>query len=383
MVDAYSPMMAEFEERKVLYADRYCPFYIISVGSHLFNILNKQKHLYLQHGLPVDTRCHIFLVCPSGFGKSFHIRQFLENGVGVLDRSPIQHAMEGSMTESAWVGSVIYVDGEPVIVEGAAKEYEYGIVGVEEFSVLTQMMQSASSRTLHSQLLTSLDSGIVRKRLRGSMKIHYTTCVTLWTGDRPATFDMASGMPRRLVFLNFFPTKRDVEMMRRAIRSGEGIKYNPARLVEIGRVLEEKIEELKQLTGLVYDTSMYAFLDRIKQRTMPYEEIIYKRLAIGYNVLKKNLKGILRVEVDKTLDKLLMREYYWRQQIKRGADVSHVFVILSDYGNKMTRRDLVNRLSDFGLNTFEAAALIDRMLKERMLVYKNGYLSSYYVRSEE
>ena len=382
----YDEILEELKNREVLYYDRYCPYYVISIGCHMFNLWNKghlfglrdeEQGIYYSHSLLVDTRAHIFMVTPSGFGKTFHCRQFLEPGSGIIEGA-LPCAMEGPMSEAAWVGTGNYVDGEPVVIPGAAWEYRMAIVGVEEFSALVDVMQTSYSRTLHPQLLTSLDSGIVRKRLRGQIKLAYNTGVTLWTGDRPATFSLASGMARRLVFLNFFPTRKDIMRMRSSMRKGENIKYNKESLANIKAGIAEKFKRLSLVESVVFEPSAYDLLT--KMDVMPYEELVYKKLMIGYHVMKSPLQRNLRIYINKELEELILREKAWRDQIRRGADLSHVFAILSDHGNQMTKKQLLEKLADFGMTYVEGAQLLNRLLAERLLYIKDGYVKPYFRR---
>jgi len=384
MENLYQDILNELAEREVLHYERYCPFYVISIGCHLFNLWNKGRVLkfhdehdgvYFRQALLVDTRSHVFLVTPSGFGKTFHLRQFLQWPFGlIVDVIPC--SFEGPMTEAAWTGTGTYIDGEPVIIKGAAWEYRYHIVGVEEFSAIVETMQSSTSKTLHPQLLTSLDEGMVRKRLRGQIKLQYETGITLWTGDRPATFNLASGMARRLVFLNFFPTKKDIEALRESMRRGENVRANTYRVKHIKETLRQRYKDIRRIEKLVYDDEVATYLDKLG--VMPYEELIYKRLMIGYRVMRGPFSSTLHIYLDKTLKELLWREKVWRGQIRRGADISQVFVILSDHDNKMTKRELLEKLADFGLTYVEGSKLLSSMMTTKMIVSQNGYLMPYW-----
>lgn len=370
-------MSNELAERSILYYEKFCPMYIISIGSHLFNIHNKRKDVYYIQAVLVDTRIHVFLVCPSGFGKTFHLRQFIDPKTGLI-KGCLPCAFEGPMTEAAWTGTGTLIDGEPIILYGAAHEYKTSIVGVEEFSSITQMMQSATSKTLHPQLLTSLESGKVRKRLRGNIKIHYDTGVSLWAGDRPATFNLASGMGRRLTFMNFFPTQDDIATMRDLIFEGENIKPNAIRLKEIHEALKHKVNQIDKIRYVTTAPDVRAFLKE-KVKAMPYELVMYLRMLLGYHIMCKPIKPDMYLHLDKTITSLMYREKAWRDQIRRGADVTQVFVIMKDHGHLMPKRELLDRLSEFGLNYFEGSTLVETMIKRRMLQNdKKGHVKTFY-----
>ena len=43
MVDLYEAIIGELEARKVAYARKYPPYYVSSLGCHMFNLMNQEK----------------------------------------------------------------------------------------------------------------------------------------------------------------------------------------------------------------------------------------------------------------------------------------------------------------------------------------------------
>ncbi len=94
MVTVYNLILEELKYRNVMYYDRFGPFYIVSIGAHLFNLANKGEWEYPEvgdHPPPikgskvltyesevVDSRVHIMFVAPPGFGKTYFIEKFME-----------------------------------------------------------------------------------------------------------------------------------------------------------------------------------------------------------------------------------------------------------------------------------------------------------------
>ena len=105
MVDLYEAIIGELEARKVAYARKYPPYYVSSLGCHMFNLMNQEKGIYTEAGLKVNTRQHIILVTVPGFGKSFWLRQFLENELSLIYGTKIPCTFESTMSESGFVGT--------------------------------------------------------------------------------------------------------------------------------------------------------------------------------------------------------------------------------------------------------------------------------------
>jgi len=95
-LNLYEEIIKELENRKVAYARQFAPFYISSIATHVFNIANQRKHIYMEGGLPANTRQHILFVTVPGFGKSFILRQFLDGPDSIVNGSTIQTTFENN-----------------------------------------------------------------------------------------------------------------------------------------------------------------------------------------------------------------------------------------------------------------------------------------------
>ncbi|GAH74472.1 unnamed protein product, partial [marine sediment metagenome] len=126
----------------------------------------------------------------------------------ILLNSGIDNTMENMMTGAGFVGTTKFKDGEKVKELGLAEERPAAIIGIEEFSAVTNMFKATHSGELDTALLGALDSGYCYKRL-ASGPIKYQTFVTLQTGVQPARFNLSSGLGRRLLFIEFIPTRKD------------------------------------------------------------------------------------------------------------------------------------------------------------------------------
>ena len=107
MPDLYREIVEELERRGVAYARDFAPFYISSMATHHLNLINNKKGFYTEAGLPINLRQHILFVTIPGFGKSFLLRQFMENqAYSIMKGTSIQCAFESWMSEAGMVGSV-------------------------------------------------------------------------------------------------------------------------------------------------------------------------------------------------------------------------------------------------------------------------------------
>ena len=215
--------------------DDKVPIFICSIGSHLFNTMNKCSRCDFDPALPTidpdedftipncplrhnnipfytpmmqlpDTRIHILLRGAKGSGKSILILLFLAEGTGFIHN---QNADLGqgfnttlgpnSVTEAGMFGSVDEfgdITGRPL-----ARELCGGFLGFEEFSSMSDASKKDHSLDMKNQLLTSLDNGRVNKAMRSGW-VRYNTRYTLWAGTQPARFELDSGLDRRFFIID-------------------------------------------------------------------------------------------------------------------------------------------------------------------------------------
>ena len=146
-------MHEELRFRQCAQVDRFPRHYIVSIGAHVFNLMNQEKKIYWRGALVPNTRLHIMFVSPPGFSGTFWLEQFIRESTALIRDCNIDTAFEGSMTEAGFVGTVKFVDGSPQITAGAAQMFNKSILGIEEFSAITTMMSQQHSRLLDSAML--------------------------------------------------------------------------------------------------------------------------------------------------------------------------------------------------------------------------------------
>lgn len=116
-MSCYDLILDELERREVAFVNMFAPFFICSVGAHLFNLQNKTKHIKVAHARAPDMRLHLMFVTPPGFGRSFFMRQFVDDW--------------GVLGDSIPVASVVFL----MLEGGAPMIYESGFWGDERSEI--------------------------------------------------------------------------------------------------------------------------------------------------------------------------------------------------------------------------------------------------------
>ena len=362
MTDIYNGILDELTKRNVAYAQKFPPYYISSLGCHIFNIMNQQKGIYTEAGLKVNTRQHIILVTVPGFGKSFWLRQFLENELSLIKGTKIGCTFESQMSEAGFVGTAKFnSDGNAVESPGLCRSESNSLVGIEEFSAITAAVSQNYNAGLDTALLTALDSGMVRKRLAAG-KIEYQTNLTLWTGVQPARYELSSGLARRFLFLLLIPNFNDIRQFKLNRRSSKNIKTDTLTLGKLKDAINTRYDDImKRLDKVEFDRNIYEKLDKLD--VVHYEEPIYERIALGYWLMKvKELPKTLSIRLDDTLDTLFESEKADRFKIKRGTQLAQVWALVQDVG-RINELKLKNHLLDFGMDWQDASDLVVTLIK--------------------
>jgi len=362
----YDLILEELRYRGCAHVDRFPPYFIASIGTHIFNLRNQRDPILYEAGKVPDLRMHLMFVSPPGFSKTFWIEHFLRGPSAILYDSGVDIGFEGFMTEAGFIGTFEKIQGGmPFFKPGAAREFSEAILGIEEFSAVLQAMKLQHSTLLDTAMLTALDSGYVNKRL-ASGKISYKTNITLWTGTQPARFDLTSGLGRRFFFIEFIPRKRDFQIIKHARRRAKGRIYDDTRLRRIRYGIRRLISELNVVKEVSFPESFYKWLD--DQRIIHYEEILYERSLLGLSVMRSsNFHYTLEVEFDRDAQTLLRRAIFWRDSIRRGSEFAEVLSILRDNRGKMSVTDLKQELLRFGLDWSQATTLIQEMCRTGLL----------------
>ena len=249
MDSLYDMILEELKARNVYKYETFGPFYICSFACHVFNLHNRREEVYFEAREVPSLRMHILFVAPPGWSKSFYMKQFLQGKYAIFRGTGLNYGFESTLTEAGFVGTIRYEMGEILIIDGAAKIYSDGIIGIDEFSAITKALQQQHSTLLDTQLLAALDHGLVCKRL-GAGKIEYETQLTLWAGIQPMRFDLTSGMGRRFIYLAFFPTKDEADTLLQSWWKSKNVRPDVRHLEKIRHRIRQFMKDIRQVRQL-------------------------------------------------------------------------------------------------------------------------------------
>jgi len=274
-----------------------------------------------------------------------------------------QQTLRLVLTEAGYVGTIKGVEGEPVVIYGAAYEHQESILGIDEFAQLTNSMKMEHSINLDTAMLTSLDTGYLNKRLAMG-KIRYVTQLTLWTGSQPSRFDLSSGLGRRLMFLFFIPTAEEEAMIRAARRAGKNVRAPADKLNDIRHDVTDIMTKLKHVTKVKFSREFYMVLD--KMGIPHYEEDLYERMALGYTISTHNFGTEIEVKMDERLKMLINTSNEWRNEIKRGSEFSQAVSVIKEMTN-CPLTDVKKRLSNMGWTWQKSTDIINIMARQGLV----------------
>jgi len=352
-----------FEECKIALSDKFVPYYVISACNHIANLENQKREFAIDGGRVVNLRLHVFFVAPPGFMKSLLLSKMLDGPFSVFGATALQVGMEGAMTEAGYVGTFKAVEGQPIPVYGAAYEHQESILGIDEFASLTNSMKMEHSINLDTAMLTSLDSGYLIKRLALG-KLKYVTQLTLWTGSQPSRFDLSGGLGRRLMFVCFIPSQKEEDMIRLARRAGKNVNAPMGRLSYIRDDVKEIMTKLKGVRKIIYDKSVYSMLDEI---SVPhYEEELYERICLGYNIATQDFNDVIIVKTDRRLRGYVKQANEWRMEIKRGTEFSQAMVVLREMTH-CSVTDVKRRFANLGWSWQKSSEIIQNLCRQKVI----------------
>lgn len=319
----------------------------------MFNLVNQSNHIYTEGGSVPNTRLHILFVAFPGFGKSFFLRQFLEDDkYSFLKGSTIPTVFEGTLTEAGLIGKVETnkETGEPMFTHGLCRTESSSIIGMEEFSSVTNAMKQQWNSSLDTSLLLALDSGNVVKRLGGG-KIDYHTNITMWAGVQPSRYDLGSGFARRFAFLTFYPTMNDIHIYRESRRKTKHINVPKAWMGALKLALETRAHEIKtNLKRVQFSEDFYIELD--KYDNMHYEDELFERIAIGYWLMKSERIGDqLYITMDSELRRLINLEHEYRDNVNTYSPVKALWNLIKNE-KKVTKSKLYKIMITLGFEEY-------------------------------
>ena len=348
----------ELEERDVYKREIYAPYFIASWAIHVFNLENQRRKMYWEASQVPNMRGHLLFVAPPGWMKSFYMNTMGSGSHSIFKGSGIKIGAEQYMTEAGFVGTFTSNGGTTVPIEGAAKQYENGIMIIDEFSAITKALQMQHSNQLDNQLLTALDHGHVTKRL-GAGKIEFDTRMTLWAGVQPARFDLTSGMGRRLQYLVFIPTKADNEYLMDTMHGNRNQAPNQKHLQGMWNDMLKFKDDMRKVQTVEFDDSV---LNMYKSLGLySFEASYFDRLVLGYQIAMYGPEKHMTISMkDNLLIELVSRQKKWRSQISMGIENIQLLKIIELAGDNPSRTQIVEDAAMYGWN----AQQVFEMLKD-------------------
>lgn len=358
------------------------PIFACSIGAHIFNAINKcsrcdfdpatnadfnipncpMRHknapIYTPMSQLADTRIHILMRGEKGSGKSMLINMFLSEGTGILYSPTAFNDGNGfrtmlgpnSITEAGMFGSVDEegeIAGRPL-----AREMCGGFLGFEESSSLTDANKKDHSVDMKNQLLTSLDNGRVNKAMRNGW-VTYNTRYTMWGGTQPSRLEMESGLDRRLFIIDIHMDAEKEAAYKKAQHKQSNMTRDmrailASEVINIRNWINTRMLEaiLDPPSGVMFTEELAVWLSRPDLRS--YEADLFRRLAIGYSMLKEKWVGneVLKIDLDEKLlallesalvmrrsvmdsDARLIKEAYWMQDITKSTLLKEIARIIT------------------------------------------------------
>lgn len=366
-------IMDELHTRKAYLADTYAPYYVYSYAIHAFNLYNQEARIYWEGGQLPNMRLSILFVAPSGFMKTYYLRQMGNKVAGIFAGAKIQMGFEQELTAAGLVGTIKpYKDSTQccdIEVDGAAKIYQKAIVSIDEFSGITNAFQSTYNNQMDSQLLSILDSGEVYKHLGGG-KIEYMTYMTLWAGVQPARYDLRSGMGRRMLFLVFIPSKVDNTNLIRIQQQAHNIEQDKIRMTRIWNEVNCWVDDINRIERVEFDeslTELYLNMDLFS-----FEVSYFNRLALGYTLATEGPSRHMCIDAHASgLVDMFKQQKEWRTDIMIGIDQVQMTKLICRGGvmNKegvviISRRQLVNDCVMVGWNAQQVNEKLLELMKQ-------------------
>ena len=372
-LDLYAETLAIFNDRKFIKADVTLPTYICSIGSHMFNFMNKHKQIYWEGDTVPDMRLHIFMVTIPGFGKTYLINQFMSKYNGLLHGSCINTSKIGSLTSSGLVGSVKSTpDGQTVFNKGTLQKKSDFILGSDEFSNITTSAKTSHSGNLINDLLAALDDGQMNKEQAGG-GLEYETFCSVWGATQPGRYELKSGLPRRFAFVIYMPDVGDVYKFRQMRRDAKNIRVDVKRLLGYKLELQKKKLEIETiLERLEFTDEWYDWINQ--HFATHYEDILFERIAVGYHLMKIDvMPKVLKIGIDTELKRILEQQFAARLQIAKGVETIKIMEVLKNV-KSIRYTELLQLLLTFALPEKYILASIDALKANKIIKIENGYV---------
>lgn len=371
----YDDIMNELKARGVYMCERFAPFYICSYAVHAFNLMNQRRHIYWEGGMLTNMRAHVLFVAPRGYMKTYYGRNMVADEWAIFKGCKIGTNREQSMTEAGLVGTFENQMGiSGVEKPGIAKVSKNNIIFIDEFKAVSEALKNPINNQMEPQLLSALDDGHVVKRL-ASGKIEYQTFLTTWGGVQPASYDLASGLGRRLVYILFLPTERDDKNLSISIAAAQNKPANEANIRALWAKIDGWIDDMENIQHIEFAPEVHQYLDELG--VFSFERSNFYRLILGYHLAKHGCTDrhlILKCE-DEEIREMLRLCKKWRDDIQDGIDLAQMKKIIAACGGTATYDDIFKGCRMVGWNRKQMFEIIGNMKNFHMVEVKGDVVA--------
>jgi hypothetical protein len=367
-------------ERQIAFADRFIPFFMSSYGLHRLNLVNRgvsvpgKKPIYeFQQRLP-DLRMQILFTAPPGWSKSLFLKNLLTKKYGICYTADIPLRFMGSCTEAAWTGSVDGTGSGATECIGIAKKFSNGIVGIEEFAAIQEVLKQQHSAHLEQSLAKSLFGGDVQKDLK-NIEINYHTDITCWGGNQTLKFRLGGGLFRRFFHVFWVPRISDAEIIADKIWEGDNVRLDAPRLNNFRIELDNFNKEIENVESIKFDPSLRKRLLGL----VHFEQLLYKNFALGYTIMTygADIPRNINVKLTPDLDLYLAKALEWRRQLLADPSGYQVQCLIYDLMERTGESEIkINLIRDtnllFSTDYDTTHRILDRLSRHGIIRQNRG-----------
>ena len=271
----------------IVRVEEFMPYFVASMGAHQLNIRNRSgKPFYARFGIVPDLRCHMFLIGPPGYGKSFFCDILYDETFGAAygDGKGFPNHEIGYINLASLIGRIGGKDekGEPILDRGLADEFSEAIIWAEEFSGIKEVMGAEYSAGLADAFLKLCDNGKVERAMANG-RFSYQSHSTMWLGTQTERLDLPSGLSRRFLFLDLNVTVEEEKAYRDAWHAARNRFPEWEKLKRFRKGFARLAGGLRELESVTFSDEYIKFL---KSLDTPHTNLdIIERFAMGWNLM--------------------------------------------------------------------------------------------------
>lgn len=360
--------MTELADREAYKRELYAPFFICSYAVHAFNLMNQRREVYFAGKQLPNMRCHILFVAPPGYMKTWYLQTMAADPNAIFYGTDVQIASEQSMTEAGFVGTIVTANGVSGIPNpGAAELNKDGLLLIDEFKAISDALKNQMNSQMETQLLAALDHGKVFKRL-GSGAIAYQTNLTMWAGIQPGSYDLSSGIGRRLIFLVFLPTEADNIALMDIMHRAQNMRPDKQKMQILWDRINDQTRNMEEIKRIEFDDSVLKFYHELG--IYSYESSYFNRLILGYHLMKHDIDPVMHMDVsDPALRQILENEKGWRDDIASNLDFVQIKRIVTLHGGSCPRKEIVRQCAMVGWNAKQVYEKLNDMQRYHLVKF--------------